>query len=59
LTFDADAARYARVTERALHNAAPLMHFIATAFTLTATPVLQGFLIKDRNRSLSTAAQPP
>jgi hypothetical protein len=35
------------------------VHFLDLAFTLTMPPVLQGFFVKDRNRSFSTAVQPP
>jgi len=31
----------------------------STVFKLTALPVLQGFFVRDRNRSFSTAVQPP
>lgn len=56
LSTAANAPRYALSTERALRNAAPLMHFLAAIFTLIATPVLQGFLSFQRSPSLSTWA---
>lgn len=35
-------SRYVRVTARALRSAAPFLHFLTVAFTLTTATVLQG-----------------